>query len=569
MKKADKKEAVRRVNELLKCRQGVQGCKYFIKTYIKLKDIDDEDFDLYVFQDKFIVVFLKHHRVVVLGSRQTGKTRIVEAICVWLLVCFPGYRILHVNRQIPQACTNIREIKEMIDSLPRWMRPGYKKCIETQFILGNGSEIWCEAGGIQTAKSGAGSPGAGRGRRAYFIWIDEAAYVNLSRLDTSVIPSTSKTFLLAEKKGIPYGIVYSSTPNGIVGVGKDFYIKWTHAVNDQSIFKSVRMYWKDVPDYDSAWFEVKCAELNYDWRKINQEYELKFLGSETSFLSDKILEGMESSTPIEIEHKTGGDLWIFSHAEEGKKYLIGIDTATMYGADYSAVEVFDYESMEQVAEYKGKLQITTFCTEIIKGIISRYRNCVIVPESNSVGQQVVEYFYNNDPDRLLVDPESIRAKHKQIKYGFTNTSKTRPLLFNSLYAYMKDYPESVKSERLILELTGLERRANGRVEAMEGINDDLALAMGFVAYTRDFIPEVVEYFGQDEITITGDEIIVEGVRDLGRLGASMGVNLQGLSESEIDQFIKKHLMREFWLKGKSSSDKSVDVFEIMGIGGDN
>ena len=66
---------------------------------------------------------------------------------------------------------------------------------------------------------------------------------------------------------------------------------------------------------------------------------------------------------------------------------------------------------------------------------------------------------------------------------------------------MTEFPESVKSERLALELTGLVSKANGRVEADVGCHDDLALATACCMYVRKYDPPLL--LGDEDFTLTG------------------------------------------------------------------
>jgi hypothetical protein len=64
-------------------------------------------------------------------------------------------------------------------------------------------------------------------------------------------------------------------------------------------------------------------------------------------------------------------------------------------------------------------------------------------------------------------------------------------MIDALYSYITQYPESVKSERLALELTALVTKTNGRVEADTGCHDDLALSTSCVFYVRKYDPPMM------------------------------------------------------------------------------
>jgi hypothetical protein len=75
--------------------------------------------------------------------------------------------------------------------------------------------------------------------------------------------------------------------------------------------------------------------------------------------------------------------------------------------------------------------------------------------------------------------------------GLSTNAKTRPLMIDALYSYMSQYPESVKSQRLALELTGLVSKPSGKVEADSGCTDDIALSAALCMYVRKYDPPLL------------------------------------------------------------------------------
>jgi hypothetical protein len=64
-------------------------------------------------------------------------------------------------------------------------------------------------------------------------------------------------------------------------------------------------------------------------------------------------------------------------------------------------------------------------------------------------------------------------------------------MIDALYSYMTQYPESVKSQRLALELTGLVSKSSGKVEADTGCHDDIALSAAVCMYVRKYDPPMM------------------------------------------------------------------------------
>jgi hypothetical protein len=64
-------------------------------------------------------------------------------------------------------------------------------------------------------------------------------------------------------------------------------------------------------------------------------------------------------------------------------------------------------------------------------------------------------------------------------------------MIDALYSYFTQYPESIKSQRLALELTGLVSKTSGKVEADTGCTDDIALSAACCMYVRKYDPPVM------------------------------------------------------------------------------
>ena len=72
----------------------------------------------------------------------------------------------------------------------------------------------------------------------------------------------------------------------------------------------------------------------------------------------------------------------------------------------------------------------------------------------------------------------------------SNNSKTRPLMIDSLYSYVTQFPGIVKSKRLAFELIGLVEK-HGKVEADTGCHDDLAISAALAFYVRKYDPPLM------------------------------------------------------------------------------
>jgi len=257
-----------------------------------------------------------------------------------------------------------------------------------------------------------------------------------------------------------------------------------------------------IPAYanDPDWYKTQCAILKNNQQLIRQELELEFIAKEGSFFPADTVEklNMCGVDPKRIISCEGFNIKIWEDPIQGKFYLIGIDTASSHGGDNSTIEVFEYETMRQVAEYQGKLRIDSFC-KVVEKLNSIYKNNIIIPENNSYGEAVCEHLTKDTSSfkyNLYYDYKKFKyGDNKKIVYGLCTNATTRPLMIDSLYNYVFENTHIIKSKGLALELIGLEQNIRGRIEAGKGEKDDLCLATSFCTYVRSYEPAIKSRFG--------------------------------------------------------------------------
>jgi len=479
------------VAEYLRCKGDFH---YFCSNYIFI-EVPGKDILLrpYNKQSELIETIEKKKYVLVLKSRQIGISTIVQAYAAWLTVFFNNAVIGIISKDGAEATDFARVIRGMVEKLPDWMKPlggsqgrGLAKRTERSFILTNGSKVYASPVNPNAPDKTL------RGKALTLLVIDEAAFVgHIEAAWTSMVPALSTNQMQARKAGIPYGTIVLSTPNKTIGIGQWYFEQYMRAVSRDDIFEPFVIHWKMIPELadDPFWYDTQCKLFNHDPKKIAQELELKFLPAAGSFFEADTVEKMQNAciNPMETLKVFNGEIWKFSDSLPNKTYMIGVDTAPEHGADKSAITVWDYQTLEQVWEYQGKCKVLDFL-KVVQIAATQYRNGPIIVESNSYGNQVVEHLSrSNFSSRLYREKRGSNT----VVPGLSNNAKTRPLMIDALYSYMSQYPESVKSQRLALELTGLVSKASGKVEADTGCHDDLALSAACCFYVRKYDPPML------------------------------------------------------------------------------
>jgi len=467
------------VVEFLRCKKSFD---YFCEKYILIETPGgDRLLKPYAPQSNLIEAINKDHYIVVLKSRQIGISTIIQAYSTWLCVFYDNAVIGIISKDGKEATDFARAIRSMVEKLPVWMGAIFDKKTEQSFILTNGAKVYASPVNPNAPSKTL------RGKAVTFLVIDEAAFIKfLDDAWTSMIPALSTNQMQARQQNVPYGTIVLSTPNKVVGPGKWFYEKYMRAVSGDDIFKPFTIHWRDVDELakDPDWYRTQCLLFDNDTKKIQQELELKFLSSTGSFFDDEITQKLQdvNDKPLKKLKLFNGEAWIFREAEPKTHYILGVDTAPEHGEDKSAITVWDYITLEQVAEYQGKCKVMDF-VKVVKALASQYQGTIVV-ESNSYGNQIVEDLNNSEFSHMLYREKRI---NKTVP-GLSTNAKTRPLMIDALYSFVMENPECIKSKRLVLELVGLISKPSGRVEADVGCHDDLVLSMACCAYVRKYDP---------------------------------------------------------------------------------
>jgi hypothetical protein len=195
----------------------------------------------------------------------------------------------------------------------------------------------------------------------------------------------------------------------------------------------------------------------------------------------------------EPKHKTWIDrnYYIWEEFNNDGSYLLSADVARGDGRDYSVFHVINVKTMQQVAEYQGKIDIDSFA-RLLMDVGKEYGNCMLVVENNNVGfavlTKLIEFgypniFYSTKGSNDFLESSAVDYTSNSIP-GFTTSMKTRPLIIAKLEEFIRNKLLVISSQRLINELDTFVWH-NGKPEAQKGYNDDLVMSMAIACWVRD------------------------------------------------------------------------------------
>jgi hypothetical protein len=402
-----------------------------------------------------------------------GISTLVSAYALWTMIFNPGKNVLILSTVQNTSKEIVSKIRLANNNLPSWLKVPTVEDNRLSLKLKNESRVLA-------ASSAADSS---RGFSAFLLVMDECAFIENAE---EVWTSAQQTMATGGRA------VLLSTPNG---VGNFFHKMWVDAEAKKNSFKTINLRWSLHPDRNQEWRDRQTAELGL--KRSAQECDCEFLSSGNTVIEMNLIEEYKKTTsdPVEIRG-SDNSFWIWERPDYSKNYLVSVDVARGDGNDYSAFQVIEPESLTQVAEYKGAIGTKEFGNMLV-AVATEYNNALLIVENASYGwavlQQIIDRNYQNlfysSNDMQYVDVEQqmtnrLNTQDKKLIPGFTNSTKTRPLIIGKLDTLMREKGVTIKSNRFLGELSVFVWN-NGKAEAMRSYNDDLIISMCIGLWTRD------------------------------------------------------------------------------------
>ena len=449
---------------------------YFFKKYCYIQHPHRGKilFNLYPFQETLMDDVNDNRFNVILKSRQLGISTLSAGYSLWLMLFHEDKNILVIATKQEVAKNLVTKVRFMHDNLPSWLKGQTEEDNKLSLRLRNGSQI--------KATSAAGD--AGRSEALSMLIIDEAAFIsNVEEIWTSA-QSTLST---------GGGAIVLSTPNG---VGNWFHKIWVAGQQGEQ-WHPTELHWTVHPERNQVWRDEQEKLLGA--KGAAQECDCDFISSGHTVVEGATLQWYEETYVKDPLEKRGfdGNYWLWEYPNYSRDYVVVADVARGDSSDYSAFHVFDVETVEQVAEYKGKIDTKQFGA-MLTAVANEWNKAMLVIENANIGwaviQEVIDRSYENlyysyrdvgyvDEDIHLRKGFDLKRKEDMVP-GFSMTSRTRPLVISKLDMYMRERTPIIRSKRLIDELFVFIWNGS-RAEAQRGYNDDLVMSFSTGLWVRD------------------------------------------------------------------------------------
>lgn len=469
----------------------LQKCKadpiYFMETYVKVSHPTKGavPFILYSYQKEMVMAIHDNKDTVLLCSRQMGKTTVAAMYILWFATFYATKRCVIASKAMNHAVEIQSRIKFAYEELPQWLKAGCTFYNRTSIEFDNKSVIICEATSEKTGRGGSPS----------ILFIDEIAFIS-KRIQDEMWASIAPSLSTGGK------LIMTSTPNG----DSDLFAQlWRDALSGVNSFKAVQYLWWMHPDRDQAYYDEMKGKLGAV--KTLQELDCQFLSSDALLINSIKLNSMRWKAPL--WESLGFKFWVPEESLGGrdKIYLVSMDPATGGGADFTTIEVFEFPSMNQVAEYRtndvnipltyGKLcWLLKKLTEQTNG---GRAEVLWTFERNGIGEAVSALYYN---DEHQIEEAELISDHPT-KFGVFTSGRQKVLSALQLKTMVEKVSEGglqINSEVLIHELKHYISKGGGYA-AKTGYTDDcVAATLGIMRllkrlseYNEDAFDRVNEY----------------------------------------------------------------------------
>jgi hypothetical protein len=459
------------IAEFAACADPVTGPQYFLDNFFYIQHpvkgrMQYHPFD---YQTRLIETYHNYRFSISMMPRQTGKSTSAAGYLLWYAMFVPDSTILVAAHKYTGSQEIMQRVRYAYESVPDHIRAGATNYNKGSIEFDNGSRI----------VSATTTENTGRGMSISLLYADEFAFVRPT-IATEFWTSISPTLATGGKA------IITSTPNSDED---QFALLWKGAnkCTDEfgnptelgiNGFRAYRSYWHEHPERDETWAAQQRAALGED--RFRREMDCEFIINDETLIAPAKLIDLEGREP---EYKTGEVRW-YKKPEKDRIYVVGLDPSLGTGGDPAAIQVFEANSTEQVAEWRHNRTDIPTQVRILSNIIQHIyditrddKSIYYTVENNSIGEaaliSIAEYGEENIKGYFLSEPG--HTSNRRFRKGFNTTNKPKLAACAKLKNLVETNRMHIHSRNLISELKTFVASGAGYA-AKIGETDDLVMA---------------------------------------------------------------------------------------------
>jgi hypothetical protein len=459
------------LEEFMKCADPVTGPHYFLDNFFHIQHPTKGKllYHPFDYQKRLIDTYHNYRYSISMMPRQTGKSTSAAGYLLWVAMFHPDSTILIAAHKYTGSQEIMQRIRYAYELCPDHIRAGVTSYNKGNLDFENGSRI------VSTTTT----ENTGRGMSISLLYCDEFAFVR---------PGIAKEFWTSISPTLATGgkAIITSTPNSDED---QFALLWKGALKTEDAygnptlvgvngFKAYRSYWNEHPDRDEKWADEQRAQLGED--RFRREMGCEFIINDETLIAPAKLLDLQGHEPL---YKTGQVRW-YQRPREGRTYVVGLDPSLGTGGDASAIQVFEAETTEQVAEWRHNRTPIPEQIRILASICAHINETVKDPqrvyysiENNTIGEAALisidEYGEENIQGYFLSDPHN--GGNRRYRKGFNTTNKPKLAACNKLKTLIESGRMKIRSASLVSELKTFVA-AGVTYAAKQGETDDLVMS---------------------------------------------------------------------------------------------
>lgn len=439
---------------------------YFAENYFYIVNLDTgrQTISLHKCQKRALRNMRDNRFVVMLASRQCGKTTMMTIYALWNACFNKDQRVLIVANKEGTAIEIFQRIRLAYEELPNWLKPGVKEYGKTSMTLANGSRV-----GISTTTGTAA-----RGQSVNCLILDELAFIEPHLVEpfwNSVYPIISSS-----KKS---KIFIASTPNGTENL---FFKLYSGASNSKNGWSAERIDWWEVPGRDEAWKNQTIQTMGSE-EVFRQEFGNEFLETGESVLDEEIMNRLEMTVRSPIHVLEDGQYNIYENPKPHERiYSVGVDVGEGVGQASSVVQIFDITDLTQIrqaAVYRSNIINPYNFTAKLHELLQHWGSPLALIERNNCGAQVVDNLSNIFQYENIVTYNNVKKIDHTRKGVIAHTNTKYKGVMNMRYWVNELQSVILHDSQTLHELKNFVRYPNGTWKAREGadLHDDTVMSM--------------------------------------------------------------------------------------------
>ena len=454
------------IDEFMLCADPVTGPLYFMDNffYIQHPTQGRIKYHPFEYQTRLIEVYHNYRFSISMMPRQTGKSTSAAGYLLWFAMFVPDSTILVAAHKYTGSQEIMQRVRYAYESVPDHIRAGATHYNKGSIEFDNGSRI----------VSATTTENTGRGMSISLLYADEFAFVRPT-IATEFWTSISPTLATGGKA------IITSTPNSDED---QFALLWKGANRcedeygnptqvGQNGFKAYRSFWNEHPDRDDTWAQQQRAALGVD--RFRREMDCEFIIADETLIAPAKLIDLAGQEPL---YKTGEVRW-YKKPQANRIYVVGLDPSLGTGGDPAAIQVFEANTTEQVAEWRHNRTDIPTQIRIMADIIRHVNDVVRDPksiyysvENNSIGEaaliSITEYGEENIQGYFLSESGKTRK-------GFNTSNKPKLAACAKFKHLVESRRMTISSASLISEMKNFVAHGVGYA-AKPGETDDLIMA---------------------------------------------------------------------------------------------